>query len=417
MLKFMATILNLQEPQRTSPDVPSWKAFFEIGFRPLYLAGAFWALISIGMWIFWPDRLLGELNGVLWHAHEMLWGFVVTIAVGFLLTASGSWTGIVPLKGWKLGVVCLMWLTARLGYLIPGSWALFLATTMDTLFIALSAVALARVLVQARSWRNIGIVFILLALAVTHAAFVYATIATEYQQTLRWFDAGLMFMAMLVLLLGRRVIPFFASRGIEHLELPRLVGSGQFQLVLSVLAVMSYAINQNNLLSLSLVLIGLISVLQVLLWRPIKVMKQPVQWILYLGYGLTGVGMVLAGWQVQSDSMRFAWPVHVIGMGGFAVLILGMMTRTGLRHLGYPLILNRSMIASYLLLVASVVLRLLALEPLDWPTLHATALTWMLSMGLFLKDFSPVMIRPYAHRDQMIGLPQTSRVQGREMTR
>ena len=343
----MATILNLQEPQRHVPDVPSWKAFFEIGFRPLYLAGSFWALVSILLWVFVPEGLVGEINGVLWHAHEMLWGFVVTVAVGFLLTASSSWTGITPLKGRALAVVCVLWLLARLSYLVPGISALIAATVLDALFLLGSAFALGRVLYRARSWRNMGIALILVALSISHVAFVYAAVTSDYAQTLRWFDAGLMFMAMLVLLIGRRVIPFFASRGVESLALPRLVRSGQFQLLLSVLAVWAYAINQSVLLSSTLAMIGVISVIQVVLWKPYKVIHHPVQWILYLGYGLTGVGMLLAAWQIQSETMRFAWPIHVIGMGGFSVLILGMMTRTGLRHLGFPLILNRSMKTSY----------------------------------------------------------------------
>lgn len=411
----MATILNLQEPQRDVPDVPSWKAFFEIGFRPLYLAGTFWALISILLWVFLPEGLLGELNGVLWHAHEMLWGFVVTVAVGFLLTASSSWTGITPLKGGALATVCVFWLLARILYLVPGLSALIAATGLDALFLFGSSFALARVLYRARSWRNMGIALIVGTLSISHVAFVYSAVTSDYAQTLRWFDAGLMFMAMLVLLIGRRVIPFFASRGVANLELPRLVGSGQFQLLLSGLAVLAYVINQLALLSLTLAMIGAISVIQVILWKPHKVIRHPVQWILYLGYGLTGVGMLLAAWQAQSETMRFAWPIHVIGMGGFAVLILGMMTRTGLRHLGFPLILNRSMKISYYLLIVATFLRLVALEPLLWPTLHAAALAWIIAMGLFLKDFIPVMIRPYADRSQMIGLPQVTRLQGRKM--
>ena len=64
-----------------------------MGFRPLYLAGCAWALISVLLWVHAPSLLRGELNGLAWHAHEMLWGFVATIAVGFLLTAGANWTG------------------------------------------------------------------------------------------------------------------------------------------------------------------------------------------------------------------------------------------------------------------------------------------------------------------------------------
>ena len=70
-----------------------------MGFRPLYLAGCAWALISVLLWVHAPSLLRGELNRLAWHAHEMLWGFVATIAVGFLLTAGANWTGRNPLRG------------------------------------------------------------------------------------------------------------------------------------------------------------------------------------------------------------------------------------------------------------------------------------------------------------------------------
>ena len=69
------------------PDIGS---FLSLGFRPLYMAGCAWSLISIAIWVFAPSLLTGTLNGVVWHAHEMLWGFVATIAIGFLLTASAT---------------------------------------------------------------------------------------------------------------------------------------------------------------------------------------------------------------------------------------------------------------------------------------------------------------------------------------
>ena len=59
------------------------------------------------------------MNGLAWHAHEMLWGFVATIAVGFLLTAGANWTGRNSLRGNALAALCLVWLAARAGYLFP----------------------------------------------------------------------------------------------------------------------------------------------------------------------------------------------------------------------------------------------------------------------------------------------------------
>ena len=94
--------------------------------------------------------------------------------------------------------------------------------------------------------------------------------------------------------------------------------------------------------------------------------------------------------------MRPAFYVHVIGMGGFSVLIIGLVTRTALGHLGRPLALDTSMLVSYYFMIAAVVFRLAAL----WPTglskalLDASALSWVVCMALYLWRFIPMLVRP-----------------------
>src|SRR5690606_1537423 len=119
------------KPASTRPDMT---AFLSLGFRPLYIAGCGWALIAIALWIFAPQWLGQPLAGVAWHAHEMLWGFIATIAVGFLLTASATWTGSNPLKGKGLAAVCILWLLARLGFLFGGETGFHIACASELAF-------------------------------------------------------------------------------------------------------------------------------------------------------------------------------------------------------------------------------------------------------------------------------------------
>ena len=53
------------------------------------------------------------LNATIWHIHEMLFGFVAAIIVGFLLTAVQTWTGIASIKGSHLMALVTLWLFAR----------------------------------------------------------------------------------------------------------------------------------------------------------------------------------------------------------------------------------------------------------------------------------------------------------------
>ena len=132
-------LFQLEEPLDPNKGAPSMRAFLELAFRPLYLAGVAWALVAIAIWIYAPQTLTGPLQGIAWHAHEMLWGFIATIAVGFLMTAGSNWTGINPLQGRALAVASVLWLVARVGYLAGSPLAFWIAVAAELGFFLLAA--------------------------------------------------------------------------------------------------------------------------------------------------------------------------------------------------------------------------------------------------------------------------------------
>lgn len=384
------------------PHRANLHAFFSLGFRPLYLAACAWALVSIILWIFWPGAIPSSFPAVAWHAHEMLWGFIATVAVGFLLTASATWTGFNPLKGMPLALVCSFWLAARAAFLIDSQTAYAVGFAAEMAFFLGSAFALARVVAKGKSRRNYGIPLLVLGLAMANALYLKAASGGDYAVLMRHFEFGMLCMALLALLIARRVIPFFAMRKVTGLQLPMEARSGQAQMVFGVLAIACGVAGQHLGMAVLLALVGLISFWQLARWTRSSILKEPILWILYVGYAALGLGLLLAAWQLSGLAVgtlaRPAVHVHVIGMGGFAVLIIGMLTRTALGHLGRPLLLDLSMLSSYYLMIAAVVLRVGAL----WPTsagpwlVQAAALCWAGSMALYLWRFTPMLIRPRA---------------------
>jgi len=394
----MAEFLNIQEPQPSRPARPDWGAFLELGFRPLYAAGCFWAAVSIALWIFWPGLLQAPLGGVVWHAHEMLWGFIATIAVGFLLTAGHNWTDINPLKGRALGGLCLLWVVARAAFLVPGAVAFWVGAVCEILFFAGAAWALGRAIFGARSQRNYGVPVLVLALGISDALFLATAWSGDYAVLMWYFDLGLMCMALIALLVARRVIPFFAMRAVTGLTIPMHLQSGQAQLAVAVLAVVFGLFGWTSAAAVALAATGVITLVQWVSWKPAAVRRVPLLWILYIGYAALGVGLLLAAAYLAGWIVRAAWPVHMIGMAGFSVLIIGMVTRTALGHLGRPLRTDGLIVSCYVLMIAAVVLRLLALWPDGWVlmALHASAACWVLSFALYLWRFFPMLIRPRA---------------------
>src|SRR5674476_1380162 len=185
------------QPTRAAPSL---SAFLELAFRPLYLFCAIWALTAIGLWIFAPQLLSSPLTGLVWHAHEMLWGFVATIAVAFLMTAGANWTGINPLKSGALAVVSVLWLIARVGFLAGGQNMFLVAAASELGFFLLSAVAMMRSVYRAKNARNDAAPWLLVGLAAADASYLPATRGGGYVLLMQRFNVGLLVMALIALL-------------------------------------------------------------------------------------------------------------------------------------------------------------------------------------------------------------------------
>lgn len=406
-------LMKIDEPMSGPADQPSWQAFLELGFRPLYLAGASWAAIAIALWIFAPQWLMGDMQGVTWHAHEMLWGFVVTIAVGFLMTAGANWTGINPMPPRALAIACSLWLAARVAYLFPGLTALWVGAAAESLFLLIAAFGMLIAVITSKNRRNLGVPFVLLALCLAHLAFIASVASQHTASAMQAFHAGLLLMAMLVLLIGRRVIPFFAMRAIPGLDIPKHTRSGQLQLILTVIAIMAMLAEQNLLAAAALAMVGGMSMWQVFQWKPMAVAHKPILWVLYLGYAICGIGLMAAAARYVEFTQRAAWSVHTIAIGGFGVLIMGMITRTALGHLGRALELSKSMVTCYWLVLIAAGFRLAALIPSGMTVLllNTSALAWIAAFAIYVREFAPMMVRmrPAPVATRTAPLPQKQR--------
>ncbi|MEC8429255.1 MAG: NnrS family protein, partial [Pseudomonadota bacterium] len=97
---------------------------FRLAFRSFFLAGSVFSFVAILAWLlFLNGKLTLSAYGgaIFWHSHEMLFGFVSAIVVGFLLTAVQTWTSTPSIKGAPLAALTALWLAARVGALFNWS--------------------------------------------------------------------------------------------------------------------------------------------------------------------------------------------------------------------------------------------------------------------------------------------------------
>ncbi|MEQ8662778.1 MAG: NnrS family protein, partial [Gammaproteobacteria bacterium] len=145
---------------------------FALGFRAFFLVAAAFAVIAMILWSGawfggWP---VGAVNPLLWHGHEMLFGFAIAVIAGFLLTAVRNWTGRATAHGSALAALVALWLAARVLAAWPGA-PFALVATVDLAFDLALLGAVAAPIVRVRQWRQAGIIAKLVFLTTANAVF------------------------------------------------------------------------------------------------------------------------------------------------------------------------------------------------------------------------------------------------------
>ncbi|MEZ5603977.1 MAG: NnrS family protein [Burkholderiaceae bacterium] len=319
-------LVPLLEPQGASPaSPPRGVALFRLGFRPFYLLAALFAALAVPLWLAQFAGLLpppAAYPAMLWHAHEMSFGFVLAVIVGFLLTAARVWTGLPTPTGHHLAGLAALWVVARLFNYFGPSPAAMLA---DAAFLILPMIALGLVLVKARSHRNLFVLVILTAFLVANTLFHLAVAGRVAFAPITAVHFFVFTVIMLIGVIGGRVIPSFtanALRGVRQyrsrwIDVLALAGTGVALLLVLVAApvVPTVAVSCRRCAA------GGARRLE--LWAA---RRQALLWILHVSYAWVPIGLVLLACGV-AGKVPMSAGVHALTLGAIGGLIIGMITR------------------------------------------------------------------------------------------
>ena len=379
-------------------------SFHHLGFRPFFLLGGLFAAIAMLIWsLQYHFNLLmphiKSLPAVFWHGHEMIFGYGMAVIAGFLLTAVRNWTNVQTLHGWPLLLLALLWLLARIAPFTGLADAMSLMLFFDMLFNTWLCIAILRPVMKAQQWAQLGIWLKLVLLSFANLLFYFGMFGQVPGGMEMGLYAGLYLVISLILLMGRRVIPFFIEKGVdEQVELSNYpwldVASVVLVLTFIILQIFTPYFNWATTLAFSLcLLLGL----RMIGWYTPGIWQKPLLWIIYLAYGciVLGFGLTaLANLGVINPKLA----THAFGVGGVGLMTLGMMARVALGHTGRnvfdpPPVLRWIFLLAILGLLVRVGLPLLA--PASYSLwISASQVLWVLAFGLFSWVYAPMLVKP-----------------------
>lgn len=391
-------ITDLATEQKLSP-------LLRQAFRPMFLMGAAFSAIAMLLWgltLFGVIQLKPFANVLFWHSHEMLFGFVAAIVIGFLLTAVQNWTGLRAPHGKSLLFISLLWLAGRLLLLFGQGLPVYLVALIDLSFLPVCAYLLARPLLQTGQSRNLFFIPVLLLLSACNAL-MYIGVATNRFELIQLGSQNAVWLiTLLMAIVGGRVLPMFTANGTQTKKVVPLLwldraalGSLWLIFVLHFLALTKYL--PSMAISGLFAFCASLTALRCLRWKIWITLKVPLLWSLHLAYWCIPIGLALYSARYAGFNISNSIALHALTAGAMGGMILSMMARVSLGHSGRMLKPHTIMSLAFLLVLAAAVSRTLLIwlwpaQTMQWLWLGVGG--WVLAYLLYVLVYFPVLTTP-----------------------
>lgn len=380
------------------------------GFRPFFLLGAIDAVLLIGLWVPWFLGLISvpsQFTPVVWHAHELLFGFVPAIIAGFVLTAIATWTSRPPVAGRLLAILVFLWLAGRLVVAVSHGTDELLVAVICLLFPIALCLVVTREVAMAGNQRNIKVAVLIGAIAVAQAAFHYEAWLTGRAKLSIALATSLIL--IMIMVIAGRIIPSFTSNWLKANRpgaLPQQFAA--FDIVANSISaaalagwIASKTAHTTPGVSFStaalLFAAAAANIARQLRWRPLRTFSEPLVAILHIAYLFVPIGFAFVGAAVLvGDAGLETAGLHAWTTGAFGTMILAVMTRVTRGHTGNVLTAPWSTVAIYACIVPSASIRIAAaMVPEKTLVLIPVAgVLWIAAFTAFVLFYGRMLLTP-----------------------
>ncbi len=381
--------------------------FFENGFRVFFFLAFAFATIFIFSWLLCYSGLIlihPLFNNLLiWHGHEMVYGFVIAVISGFLLTAVAMWTSTPPIKGRALIALSLLWLLGR----IEVTFTIFnplIASIIDLSYIPFLMFFFAKPLFSSHNKRNyiilgfLGLLFFCnLIIHLAHTHLLNDAVANNA------LYASLGVILLFITLIGGRVIPFFTINALNRFGFqlkntpqPMLDSLTLITMVIFIFTILVFSTHSKST-GYAALAVAIVHGCRMGFWHTRYCFMDPLLWILHSAYLWMIVGMIFWFYStVVTNEIPISISLHLITIGCISSLCLGMMARVSLGHTGRPLQISKFMTVSFLLMQLCVLLRFAGafFTHHYMQTISGAGAFWTIAFILYGIVYTPILYRP-----------------------
>ena len=394
-----SNLLPIRESQAHLERPMTGFGLWRLGFRPFYLGAALFSGFAILLWlgtIFSQTVASSTINSLYWHAHEMVFGFALAVIAGFLLTATNNWTGILPAAGLPLAVLFALWVAARIAMFTND---IALAAFCDISFSLMLVTLLFRVLFLARLWKNFTLLGLIGLISSLNGLFYVILLKALPIDPLYPIELALLLILQLLVIMGGRVLPMFTQNGVIGIKVwkPQLLVT--LTPLATIIGIVGWLFAPPRLALLLCIGACSVNLIRWLGWKPWLCVKQPMIWVLQLGYLWIPITFLCMGFQSIGIVSR-SLPIHALAVGAMGLIIAGMITRTAMGHTGRPISASPVETMLFSLIALSGITRVCAAIPqIQTPELTPVLLllsgmTWILGFALYVYRYTPWLFRP-----------------------
>ncbi|MBL4667349.1 MAG: NnrS family protein, partial [Sneathiella sp.] len=195
---------------------------FEGGFRIFFLGAATYAVLTMALWSLQMSGSLEILEQTvsmpltLWHAHELIFGFIVAVVAGFLTTAVPVWANTPRIRGTELKVLFGLWLLGRVAVNFSAVIPLEIGAIIDVLFIPALVFSIAKPIIRKKLWKNLGFIPLLLLLMTGNILIHLEVLELSSDTAGPGIDLSIGLLVLMTIVIGGRVTPFFTQNWLKR---------------------------------------------------------------------------------------------------------------------------------------------------------------------------------------------------------